>query len=226
MRVSDALGKEMMRPTLLTRLRKPGAPLPFRPRRADDMGMPALQEKRWTAEEVRAMQDQDPHHRYQVVDGELLVSPSPVMRHQACFTELVYLFVHYLRSSLACEVFAGPGEVSPDPYTVVQPDVLVNALQDGRRAESWDTSGPLLLAIEVLSPSNARFDRVQKRGKYLAMGAEYWIVDLDARVFEVWQPGSPQPVIEDRQVEWTAPEAGDALTLKLDSFFRRVLRES
>lgn len=123
-------------------------------------------------------------------------------------------------------MFTGPGEVSPDAYTVVQPDVFVNALQDGRRAESWDTSGPLLMAIEVLSPSTARFDRVQKRGKYLAMGAEYWIVDLDARVFEVWRPGSPQPVIEDRQEEWTAPEAGQALTLELDSFFRRVLRET
>jgi Uma2 family endonuclease len=190
------------------------------------MGMPALQEKRWTAEEVRAMQDQDPRHRYQVVDGELLVSPSPVVRHQACVTELVYLFVHYLRSSLACEVLAGPGEVSPDAYTVVQPDLFVNALHDGRRADSWDASGPLLLAIEVLSPSTARFDRVKKRDKYLAMGAEYWIVDLDARVFEVWRPGSPQPEIEDRRVEWTAPDATEALTLELDPFFRRVLREA
>lgn len=190
------------------------------------MGMPALQEKRWTAEEVRAMQDQDPHHRYQVVDGELLVSPSPAIRHQACVTELVYVFVHYLRSSRTCEAFAGPGEVSPDMYTVVQPDLFVHALHDGRRAESWETSGPLLLAIEVLSPSTARFDRVKKRDKYLAMGAEYWIVDLDARVFEVWRPGSTQPVIEDRQVNWMAPEASEPLTLELDPFFRRVFREA
>lgn len=189
------------------------------------MRMPALQENRWTAEQVRAMQDRDPHHRYQVVDGDLLVSPSPALRHQACVVELIYQFAGYIARWRSCELFAGPGEVSPDEHTVVQPDVFVTALSDGKPAESWETSGPLLLAIEVLSPSTARFDRVRKRAKYLSMGAEYWIVDLDARVIEVWRPGSAQPTVEDRRAEWTAPEASEVLTLELEPFFRRVFRE-
>ena len=189
------------------------------------MGMPALQENRWTAEHVRAMQDRDPHHRYQVVDGELLVSPSPALRHQACVVELIYQFAGYIARWRSCELFAGPGEVSPDEHTVVQPDVFVTALNEGKPAASWETSGPLLLAIEVLSPSTARFDRVRKRTKYLLMGAEYWIVDLDARVVEVWHPDSAQPTIEDRRAEWMAPEASEALTLELEPFFHRVFRE-
>lgn len=189
------------------------------------MGMPALQENRWTAEQVRAMQDRDPHHRYQVVDGELLVSPSPALRHQACVVELIYRFADYIARWQSCELFAGPGEVSPDEHTVIQPDVFVTALNEGKPAASWETSGPLLLAIEVLSPSTARFDRVRKRAKYLSMGAEYWIVDLDARVVEAWRPASAQPTIEDRRAEWTAPGASEALTVDLESFFRRVFRE-
>jgi len=189
------------------------------------MGMPALQENRWTAEQVRAMQDRDSYHCYQVVDGELLVSPSPALRHQACVVELIYRFAGYIARWQSCELFAGPGEVSPDEHTVVQPDVFVTALNEGKPAASWETSGPLLLAIEVLSPSTARFDRVRKRAKYLSMGAEYWIVDLDARVVEVWHSGSAQPTIEDRRAEWVAPEASEALTLELEPFFRRVFRE-
>lgn len=190
------------------------------------MGMPALQENRWTADQVRAMQDRDPHHRYQVVDGELHVSPSPAPRHQACVVELIYQFAGYIARRRSCELFAGPGEVSPDEHTVVQPDVFVTALNEGQPATSWETSGPLLLAIEVLSPSTARFDRVRKRAKYLSMGTEYWIVDLDARVVEVWRPGSVQPTIEVRRAEWTAPEASEALTLELESFFGRVFRDT
>ena len=202
------------------------APLPSRPHRADAMGMPALQENRWTADQVRAMQDHDPHHRYQLVDGEVHVSPSPSLPHQACVVELILRFAGYMEARPSCEVFAGPGEVSPDEHTVVQPDLFVTALNQGRPAESWETSGPLLLAIEVLSPSTARFDRVRKRAKYLSMGAEYWIVDLDARVFEVWRPGSAHPTVEDRQVTWAAPDASEGLTIELERFFRRVSRET
>ena len=90
-------------------------------------------------------------------------------------------------------------------------------VEDGHRWAAYSLTAP------VIKPP--KMNRVRKRAKYLSMGAEYWIVDLDARVIEVWRPGSAQPTVEDRRAEWTAPGASEALTVDLESFFRRVFRE-
>jgi len=189
------------------------------------MAMPAVHDKRWTALEVQAMQDADPHHRYQVVDGQLLVSPGPRRLHQKCVVELVRILGHYLETWDLGDLLAGPGEVIPDEYTGMQPDVFVIPLVDGEPPEDWDTNGRLLLAIEVISPSTARFDRVKKRPKYQSMGAVYWIFDCDARVVEEWLPSGAQPVIQAERVEWRPDSAGESLVLDIPAFFRKVFRE-
>ena len=53
--------------------------------------------------------------------------------------------------------------------------------------------GELLLAVEVLSPSSSRHDRVRKRPLYQRHVPDYWIVDLDARLFERWAPADERP---------------------------------
>lgn len=189
------------------------------------MAMPAVQDKRWTALEAQTMQDSDPHHRYQVVDGELLVSPGPRRLHQKCVVELVGILREYLEAWDVGDLLAGPGEVIPDEHTGMQPDVFVTPLIDGEPAEDWDTNGRLLLAIEVLSPSTARFDRVNKRPKYQAMGAIYWIFDGDARVVEEWLPSAAQPTIQAERVEWKPAGAAEPLVLDIPAFFRKVFRE-
>lgn len=186
------------------------------------MGMPALQERRWTAAQVRAMQDEDRQHGYQVVDGDLLVTPAPRPRHQACVREFVRVLADYVESVGGCEVFSAPGEISTDEHTSVQPDVFVALLSDSRPAESWDDIERLLLVVEVLSPATALFDRTQKRVKYLELGATYWIVDADARVVEVWEPGSTEPAAASTVLVWTAPNSNKALHVDLPALFRRV----
>ncbi len=190
------------------------------------MGMPALQEKRWTALEVDAMQEADPSHRYQVVDGELLVSPGPRRIHQKAVVELIGQLREYLERWEVGDLLAGPGQIIPDEYTGVQPDVFVIPLVDGQAPEDWDTNGRLLLAVEVLSPGTARFDRVKKRPKYQSMGAVYWIVDTDARVVEEWLPDAMQPHVQPDRVEWRPEGAGEAFVLDLVAFFRKVFREA
>jgi Uma2 family endonuclease len=189
------------------------------------MGMPALQEKRWTAREVQGMQDADPRHRYQVVDGELLVSPAPKPVHQLCVVELIRRLGAYLDNWDVGDLLAGPGEVVPDAHTAMQPDVFVTPSVGGMPPDDWNTNGRLLLAIEVLSPSTARFDRVKKRPKYQAMGAVYWIVDTDARVVEAWLPNATQPDIHAERVAWQPEGAGEPFVLDLSGFFRKVFRE-
>jgi Uma2 family endonuclease len=58
-----------------------------------------------------------------------------------------------------------------------------------------------------------------KRPRYQRAGAEYWIVDLDARLVERWRPSDDRPEILTERIEWTAPDAPDALAIDLNEMF-------
>jgi len=108
---------------------------------------------RWTAEMVRAIPEDG--NRYEVVDGELLVTPSPSDLHQRAVILLVVALHDYIRTAGVGEVLTSPADIELDPHGMVQPDVFVRGLVGGRPARGWNTGAPLLLAIEVLSPSTA-----------------------------------------------------------------------
>lgn len=81
----------------------------------------------------------------------------------------------------------------------------------------------LLLAAEVLSPSSARHDRVTKRGFFARVQVpEYWIVDIDARVFERWRPGDERAEQVDEWLTWMPASAAEPFTLELPAYFARV----
>lgn len=105
---------------------------------------------------------------------------------------------------------------------IVQPDVFVVPLVGGRRPRSWEEAGSLLLAVEVLSPSTARTDRVLKRRVYQDEGVpEYWLIDLDTRVFLRWRPGAAQPEELGDVIQWQAPGAPAAIGIEIPAFFER-----
>ncbi len=111
--------------------------------------------------------------RYELVDGVLLVSPAPSNRHQIVVGEL------YLLLRTACpadaRVMLAPTDYQPTERRSLQPDLLV-----ARRADVGDgpIRVPLLLAVEVLSPSTRSVDLLLKRGVYAESGvAWYWVVD-------------------------------------------------
>lgn len=117
----------------------------------------------------------DDGHRYELIDGVLLVSPGPRHRHQTAVLELAVL----LRASCPreLEVLIAPFAVALADDTEVQPDVLV-----ARRCDLTEFDLPVapLLAVEVLSPSTRRVDLLLKRDRYQSAGiASYWIVDPD-----------------------------------------------
>src|SRR6476646_9467113 len=73
----------------------------------------------------------------------------------------------------------------------------------------------LLLAVEVLSPSSSRHDRVRKRPLYQRHVPDYWIVDLDARLVEHWTPTHDRPEVITETLSWHPPGATTAFTLDL-----------
>ena len=80
------------------------------------MGMPATHEQRWSREDVeRLVEERDGYTpRYELVDGQLLVTPGPNGRHQRIAIELAVLLRAYVRHQRLAEVRLGPGEVAFD----------------------------------------------------------------------------------------------------------------
>ncbi|MBK6845137.1 MAG: Uma2 family endonuclease [Gemmatimonadetes bacterium] len=174
----------------------------------------------WTVEALRALPDDG--QRYEVVDGELLVSPSPSLVHQDAVGELfVLLRSHARRNDLHCII--APAEVRFSPNRVVQPDVFVVPFIGGRKPARLDDVHRLILAVEVLSPSSARADRHSKRHLYQSQSVpEYWIVDPANRFVERWRPGDDAPEVLLDSLTWTPREGGEPLVIDLAAYLRRV----
>ena len=99
-------------------------------------------------------------------------------------------------------------------------------LVNGRRPEQFSEVGRLLVAVEVLSPSTARADRVAKRTLFRDEGvAEYWIVDLDARTIERSTPAENRPEILAERLVWHPEGALGPLKLNLVEYFVSVFDE-
>jgi Uma2 family endonuclease len=183
--------------------------------------MPAV-ERRWTAREVRQLIADNPLRtpRYELVDGELLVTPSPGSVHQRVVFEIAFELRLYLDRANAGYVSISPSDIELEPETITQPDVYVAPMSMRRREFPLPE---LLLAVEVLSPSSSRHDRVRKRPLYQRHVPEYWIIDPDARLFERWRPGDTRPEVLTESIEWNPVGAASPFELDVKAFFARVL---
>jgi Uma2 family endonuclease len=171
---------------------------------------------------VRALNDQHDWGwpRYEVVDGELLVTPAPRLWHQGIVTRLVRALGDYLDREPVGFVFSSPADISWGPKQLVQPDVFVMPLEDARKYE-WTEVRTLLLAVEVLSPGSVRGDRLVKRGLYQREGVPlYWIIDADAHTAEVWTPHARDARLEREVLAWHPEGASEPFMLPLAELFQ------
>lgn len=193
-------------------------PLPTSNGRAYDMAMPEL--VRWTRAQVLALPEDG--MRYELIDGELIVTSLPRPRHQEGVMELFLLLHPWVKEHGLGRVFGLPGDLEIEPGQVNAPDLFV--VPPGPRPERWEDFPRPLLVVEVASPSTARYDRGLKRRFYQRAGVpEYWIVDLDARIVERWQPGDTRPDVVDGVLTWEPAPGAPAFTIDLPAFFARVM---
>ena len=190
------------------------------------MAMPAVK-RRWTLREVRQLIDESPlaTPRYELVDGELLVTPSPNWSHQTAVGRILTLLNEYLKRQSVGRANLAPLDVLVAWVSLVHPDVLVGPVPHAKRLLAEMPARELLLAVEVLSPSSGRHDRVKKRPHYQRHVPEYWIVDLDARIIERWRPGDDRPEILADVLEWAPAGSTEPLRLDLAPFFAEVFDE-
>ena len=136
-----------------------------------------------TATEFLALPESNLPH--ELINGEEIMSPSPTAKHQRPLYRLFDLVRRLVPNG---EAFMAPMDVYLDEGSVVQPDLMWIA--EGSTCvldeDKYLHGGPDLVA-EVLSPSTTRFDRKDKFRLYEKHGVrEYWIVDPDAKLIEVW----------------------------------------
>ncbi len=161
--------------------------------------------------------------RFEMIEGELLVTPAPSTRHQMILVRILVRLVNFVTAGRLGQVLPSPTDVILSDDTVVQPDILFISRE---RLAIMDPKGGVRgapdLVVEVLSPSTAGRDRILKRKLYAKYGVkEYWIVDPDACSIEVliYSPGGMEL--------WQAFLAGssltsplmDGLTVSLDDLF-------
>ena len=181
------------------------------------MGMPAATPY-WTRDAVLALPDDG--NRYELVHGELLVTPSPRLRHQDVLARLFVRRAEYVTRERAGKVLWSPADISWGPDILVQPDLFVIAPEQVG-ANDWAQVTRLSLVVEVLSPSTARQDRFTKRRVYQENGVgAYWIVDPDAGQVEVWTPEAYFPAVERERVAWHPAGAAEPLVIELAALFR------
>ena len=176
--------------------------------------------KHWTAADLRDIPDD--RNRYEIIDGELFVTPSPLLRHQVLSRELLLAIHPYVKKQRIGNAIYAPADVVLADDTVVEPDLFVVPLVEGKEPESWEEVGRLLLVIEILSPSTARVDRTIKRRRYQREGVpEYWIVDGDALIVERWRAKDERPEIISDRLDWQPDAAFPALVIDLPALFAR-----
>jgi Uma2 family endonuclease len=191
------------------------------------MGMPAEKIRRWTTADVRALTDESrPWPRYELIDGQLIVTPAPSWTHQWAVALLWRSLHEYLTRSSVGVAMMSPSDLELEKGHITQPDVFVVPISGGRHPKSWPEVKTLLVAAEVLSPSNARYDRVDKRKFFQRVAVpEYWVVDLDARVFERWTPGDARPEVIDAMLTWNPAGSSAPFALDLPRYFAEVHRD-
>jgi Uma2 family endonuclease len=173
---------------------------------------------RVTYEEYRNLPETGP--RYQLIDGELILSPSPNRRHQQIVARIFFAIFGYLKVHRIGEVYIAPLDVILSNWDAPQPDLIY--VSEGRKnvLVPEGISGAPDLCVEVLSPSSRRLDLGRKRALYARHGVrEYWVVDPERNTVDVdrFEKDSTSPVEK--------LEAGGTLKTDLLPGFSLSLRE-
>ena len=126
--------------------------------------------------------------RYEIIDGELFVTPSPLTRHQKVLANLLYYLTDFVKKNDLGEVFPAPLDVVFSQYDVVEPDILYVSKVRASVMTEKNIQGAPDLVVEVLSESTFKIDRTTKLKLYARYGVgEYWVVDPETCSVEIYR---------------------------------------
>lgn len=173
----------------------------------------------WTYSEYARLPDDGNH--YEVIDGEVCVTPAPGPRHQKVAGRFYRLLIEYVEDHDLGEVFWDV-DLLFQPGQYLRPDLLFlpTAALDG--VTDRGVESPPGLVVEVASPHSGRIDRIRKPPRYRDFGVpEYWVVDPAERTVEVYRAeADPKaPEVRHDRVTWRPVPDAPALMVDLAKVF-------
>jgi Uma2 family endonuclease len=175
-----------------------------------------------TYDAYRALPETGP--KYQLVDGELLMSPAPTYWHQEVSARLFWEMRRYVEQEELGKVLYSPLDVILSDEDVFQPDIVFVSTARRGIIVTEGIRGVPDLCVEVLSPSTRDLDLKTKRLIYARHGVpELWIVDPDANTFRVFRlredPHRAAALLRAKDTLTTRLLPG--FTMKLDKLFAK-----
>jgi Uma2 family endonuclease len=176
----------------------------------------AASSRPWTLEELHMLPDDG--NKYELVRGELFVTPPPSVDHEYIGARLARILVPYVERNRLGHVMH-PRSVVRLEGSEVEPDLMVRAAPAPGESD-WERIPLPILIVEVLSPTTRRRDLNQKKSFYLDAGvAEYWVVDPDSRSITVVRAETSRVVREGDILTWTPVGDADPLTFRVAELF-------
>lgn len=173
----------------------------------------ATQAKRWTLAELHRLPDDG--NKYELVRGELFVTPAPSVTHETILVRLTDILAPFVAANALGKVFH-PRAVVRFEGSEVEPDMMVRRPHPDL---DWDDAPTPSLVIEVLSGSTRRRDLGAKRQLYVDAGVpEYWVVDPEEKSVLVVRPGEPD-YRATAQLTWTPSGARQSLVIEVSTMF-------
>jgi Uma2 family endonuclease len=130
----------------------------------------------------------DDGNRYEIIDGKLYVTPAPGMPHQIVSNRLQFFLNRHIEGKRLGHVFSAPTAVILGAHRQVQPDLVFLGKDRLRAVSQKEIQGAPDLAVEILSPTTKKTDRLIKASAYADSGISwYWIVDPDAQTLEEYR---------------------------------------
>jgi Uma2 family endonuclease len=161
----------------------------------------AIETRHWTLEEMYDLPEDG--NIYELIDGELLVSPAPTPRHEGPATRLARLLDKYAQDEQLGFAYRPQAVFRIGRRVEVEPDVHVRAELDEEK--DWEDQPLPLLVVEVHSPRSRKVDLTKKRDVYLGAGIpEYWTVDPAERTVTVHRAGREPEVMSGALTWWPA----------------------
>jgi Uma2 family endonuclease len=177
---------------------------------------------KWTLAQLHRLPDDG--NKYELVRGELLVTPAPTEAHEEIATVLAEILQPYVTRQRLGRVYR-PRAVIQLRGSETEPDVMVRSAAT-KPFRSWAKAPLPNLVVEILSESTRRHDQVQKRDLYTSLGIpEYWIVDGDQRTIRRVRPGS-EDVVSTETLTWRPANASEPLVIDLSALFREALGDA
>ena len=174
----------------------------------------------WTVPELERLPDDG--NTYELVRGELFVTPAPSAPHQETVSVLTELLYPYVAKHRLGRLHFPRSIIRVGKHTQVEPDLMVRPVTVSPPA-SWEDAPLPILVVEVTSATTGRRDRIQKRSFYLQAGVpDYWIVDRERRTIQVVRPGMTD-VECSMELVWHPAGASESLTIDVRGVFRSAL---